>query len=91
MLNFINSLRQELSGAAAYQGKSRVSCLLHELPQKFSVGVKNRGKDNFQCISYLSITKYRIKRLIANSSSCTITEFSKLLNYCLTAVKSQVL
>ena len=41
-----------------------------------------------RCTGYLNSIKIPYKaRFIANSSSCTITEFSKLLTSCLTAVK----
>ena len=41
-----------------------------------------------RCTGYLNSTKTPFKaRFIANSSSCTTTELSKLLTSCLTAVK----
>ena len=41
------------------------------------------------CTGYLNLYKRPYKaRFIANSSSCTTTELSKLLTSCLTAVKT---
>ena len=45
-----------------------------------------------RCIGYLSFIKKPYKaRFIANSSSCTTTELSKLLTSCLTAIKAKVI
>ena len=43
-----------------------------------------------RCSGYLNSMKPYKARFIANSSSCTTTERSKLLNYCLTAVKNML-
>ena len=44
-----------------------------------------------RCTRYLNSTKKTYKaRFIANSSSCTTTERSKLLTSCLTAVKNML-
>ena len=40
-----------------------------------------------RCTGYLNSIKIHKARCIANSSSCTTTELSKLLTSCLTAVK----
>ena len=54
--------------------------------------LRNAKTDFLRCIGYLSFTKDPIKaRFIANSSSCTTTELSKLLTSCLTAVKNHVI
>ena len=54
--------------------------------------LRNAKTDFLRCIGYLSFTIHRIKHLfIANSSSCTTTELSKLLTSCLTAVKNHVI
>ena len=53
------------------------------LPLKFSVYVKDRH-DKLPMMYWLA-------RFIANSSSCTTTELSKLLTSCLTAVKTDVI
>ena len=40
-----------------------------------------------RCTGYLNSIKTYLARFIANSSSCTTTELSKLLTSCLTSVK----
>ena len=40
------------------------------------------------CTGYLNYIKTYKARFIANSSSCTTTELSKLLTMCLTAIKT---
>ena len=59
--------------------------------QKFAVNVKER-QDKLPTMFWLpKLHKRPYKaRFIANSSSCTTTELSKLLTSCLTAVKSRV-
>ena len=59
---------------------------LNDLPVKFSVCV-NEGQDKLPTMSWLpKLHKRPYKaRFIANSSSCTTTELSKLLTSCLTA------
>ena len=44
-----------------------------------------------RCTGYLNSIKTYKARFIANSSSCTTKEFSKLLTSCLTAVKKHVI
>ena len=44
-----------------------------------------------RCTGYLKSIKPYKARFIANSSSCTTTELSKLLTLCLTAVKNHVI
>ena len=41
-----------------------------------------------RCTGYLNSIKTYKARFIANSSSCTTTEISKLLTMCLTAIKT---
>ena len=49
-------------------------------------------RDFLHSISYLKCTKKPYKaRFIANSSSCTTTELSKLLTSCLTTIKNPVI
>ena len=50
--------------------------------------LRNAKSDFLRCIGYLSFTK---ARFIANSSSFTTTELSKLLTSCLTTVKNHVI
>ena len=63
-----------------------------DLPVKFSVCV-NEGQDKHPTMYWLpKLHKRPYKaKLIANSSSCTTTELSKLLTSCLTAIKSHVI
>ena len=57
-----------------------------------SVSKLKKIKTKFQrCTGYLNSIKTYKARLIANSSSCTTTELSKLLTSCLTAVKKHVI
>ena len=58
----------------------------NHLALKFSVCVKER-QDRFPTME----KKTYKARFIANSSSCTTTELSKLLTSCITAVKNHVI
>ena len=87
-LHYVNTLKQELDGTRAYletdtDEVSVVNAHLNDLPVKFSVCV-NEGQDKLRKRPYKA-------RFIANSSSCTTTELSKLLASCLTAIKSHVI
>ena len=48
-------------------------------------------RDFLHSIGYLNCTKTYKVRFIANSSSCTTTELSKLLTSCLTSIKNHVI
>ena len=49
-------------------------------------------RDFLHSIGYLNCTKNHIRaRFIANSSSCTTTELTKLLTFCLTTIKNHVI
>ena len=96
-LHYINTLKQELSGTKAYkvtseEEKSVVNGNCNHLALKFSVCVKER-QDRLPTMYWLpKLHKRPYKaRFIANSSSCTTTELSKLLTSCLTAVKNHVI
>ena len=96
-LHYINTLKQELSGTKAYketseEEKSVVNGHCNHLALKFSVCVKER-QDRFPTMYWLPKRHKRPykARFIANSSSCTTTELSKLLTSCLTAVKNHVI
>ena len=96
-LHYVNTLKQELDGTRAYletdtDEVSVVNAHLNDLPVKFSVCV-NEGQDKLPTMYWLpKLHKRPYKaRFIANSSSCTTTEFSKLLTSCLTAIKSHVI
>ena len=96
-LHYINTLKQELSGTKAYketseEEKSVVNGHCNHLALKFSVCVKER-QDRLPTMYWLpKLHKRPYKaRFIANSSSCSTTELSKLLTSCLTAVKNHVI
>ena len=96
-LHYVNTLKQELDGTRAYletdtDEVSVVNAHLNDLPLKFSVCV-NEGQDKLPTMYWLpKLHKRPYKaRFIANSSSCTTTELSKLLTSCLTAIKSHVI
>ena len=56
-----------------------------------SVSRLKKTKTKFlRCTGYLNSTKTYKARFMANSSSCTTTELSKLLTSCLTAVKNML-
>ena len=58
----------------------------------FLVSKLKKTKTRFlRCTGYLNSLKTYKARFIANSSSCTTTELSKLLTSCLTAVKKHVI
>ena len=84
-LHYINTLKLELSGTKAYketseEGKSVVNGHCNHLALTFSVCVKER-QDRLPSMYWLSKLHKRAykARFIANSSSCTTTELSKLL------------
>ena len=88
------TLKQELNGTKAYEEastdeKTVVDSHCNELPYKFAVNVKER-QHKLPTMYWLPKLHKRPNkaRFIANSSSCTTTELSKLLTSCLTAVKS---
>ena len=96
-LHYINTFKQELSGTKAYkktseEEKSVVNGYCNHLALKFSVCVKER-QDRLPTMYWLpKLHKKTYKaRFIANSSSCTTTELSKLLTSCLTAFKNHVI
>ena len=96
-LHYINTLKQNLDGTRAYletdtDEVSVVNAHLNDLPVKFFVCV-NEGQDKLPTMYWLpKLHKRPYKaKFIANSSSCTTTELSKLLTSCLTAIKSHVI
>ena len=97
LLHYINTLKQELNGTKAYEEtsideKSVVYSHSNEIPKKFAVDVNER-QDRLPTMYWLpKLHKRPYKaRFIANSSSCTSTELSKLLTSCITAIKSKVI
>ena len=96
-IHYVNTLKQEFDGTRAYletdtDEMSVVIAHLNDLPGKFSVCV-NEGQDKLPTMYWLpKLHKRPFKaRFIANSSSCTTTELSKLFTSCLTAIKSHVI
>ena len=96
-LHYIYTLKQKLNGTKAYEEtcideKSVVYSHSNEIPNKFAVDVKER-QDRLPTMYWLpKLHKRPYKaRFIANSSSCTTTELSKLLTSCLTAIKAIVI
>ena len=96
-LHYINTLKQEFNGTNAYKEastdeKTVVNSHSNELPYSFDVKVKER-QDKLPTMYWLpKLHKRPYKaKFIANSSSCTTTELSKLLTSCLTAVKSRAI
>ena len=90
----MNTLKQELNGTKAYEetSKDEKSVVYSHLNKKFAVNVKKR-QDRLPTMYWLpKLHKKPYKaRFIANSSSFTTTELSKLLTSCLTAIKAQVI
>ena len=69
-----------------------VNCHSNDLPNKFAVNVKERqDKHPTMHFSHKLHKRPYKARFIANSSSCTTTELSKLSTSCLTAIKSRVI
>ena len=96
-LHYINTLTQELSGIKIYketseEEKTLVNGYCNHLALDFSKCVKER-QDTLPTMYWLPKLHKRLyeARSIANSSSCTTTELSKLLNSCLTSVKNRVI
>ena len=98
-LHCINTLKQELNDTKAYEEtsineKSVVYNHSNEIPNKFAVHVDvKEGQDRLPTMYWLPKLHKRLynARFIANSSSCTTTELSKLLTSCLTAIKAKVI
>ena len=96
-LHYINTLKQELNGTKAYEEtsmdeKSVIYSHSNEISNKFAVDVKE-SQNRLPTMHWLpKLHKRPYKaRFIANSSSCTTTELSKLLTSCLTAIKAKVI
>ena len=91
-LHYINTLKQELSGTKAYketfeEKKSVMNGHCNHLALNSFVCVKER-QDRLPMYWLPKLHKRRYTaRCIANTSSCTTTELSKLLTSHLTAVK----
>ena len=94
LLLYINTLKQELSGTKTYEQTSEkeksviINHIFHNAT-RFAVSV---NKDQERLPTFYWLPKLHKKpykaRFIANSSSCTTTEISKLLTSCLTTIKN---
>ena len=96
-LHYINTLKQEHNGTKAYEEppideKAVVYSHSNGIPKRFAVDVKER-QDRLPTMYWLPKFQKRPykARFIANSSSSTTTELSKLLTSCLTAIKAEVI
>ena len=92
-LYYINTLIQELGSTKTYKRiftdeSSIVNTHSIDITAKFAVSIKEK-QDRLPTLYWLpKLHKRPYKaRFIANSSSCTTTNLSKLLTSCLTAVK----
>ena len=97
-LHYNNTLKQELNGTKAYEEtyideKSVVYSHSNEIPNNFVVDVKERQDmlPTMYWLPKLHKRPYKARFDIANSSSCTTTELSKLFTSCLTAIKAKVI
>ena len=96
-LHYINTLKQELGGTKAYEQtsekeKSVINNHIFHNATRFAVSV-NEDRERlptFYWLPKLHRKTYKA-RFIANSSSCTTTELSKLLTFCLTTIKNALL
>ena len=95
---YINTLKRELVDTNAYKLQPSLSEKVivdghsgHTVIQPYIFGVKAKGNQEKVPMLYwlpkLHKKPYKV-RFIANSSSCTTTELSKLLTLCLIAVKN---
>ena len=96
-MHYIDTLKQELSGTKAYEQtsekeKSVINNHIFHNATRFAVSV-NEDQDRLPTFYWLpKLHKKPYKaRFIANSSSCTTTELSKLLTSCLTTIKNHVI
>ena len=79
-------------GETSIDEKSVLYSHSNEIPNKFAVDVEERQNrlPTMYWLPKLHKRPYKV-RFIANSSSCTTTELSKLLTSCLTAIKAKVI
>ena len=96
-MHYINTLKQELGGTKAYEQtsekeKSVINNHIFHNATRFAVSV-NEDQERLPTFYWLpKLHKKPCKaRFIANSSSCTTTELSKLLTSCLTTIKNTLL
>ena len=97
-MHYINTLKQELGGTKAYEQtsekkkKSVIDNHIFHNATRFAVSVNEDQErlPTFYWLPKLHKKPYKA-RFIANSSSCTTTELSKLLTSCLTTIKNTLL
>ena len=96
-MHFINTLKQELGGTKAYEQtsekeKSVINNHIIHNATRFAVSV-NEDQERLPTFYWLpKLHKKTYKtRFIANSSSCTTTELSKLLTSSLSTIKENVI
>ena len=96
-MHYIDTLKQELSGNKAYEQtsekeKSVINNHIFHNATRFAVSVNEDQErlPTFYWLPKLHKKPYKA-RFIANSSSCTTTELSKLLTSCLTTIKTHVI
>ena len=96
-MHYIDTLKQELSGTNAYEQtsekeKSVINNHIFHNATRFAVSVNEDQErlPTFYWLPKLHEKPYKT-RFIANSSSCTTTELSKLLISCLTTIKNHVI
>ena len=96
-MHYIDTLKQELSGTKAYEQtsekeKSVINNHIFHNATRFAVSVNEDQErlPTFYWLPKLHKKPYKA-RFIANSSSCTTTELSKLLTSCLTTIKNHVI
>ena len=96
-MHYINTLKQELGGTKAYEQtsekeKSVINNHIIHNATRFAVSVNEDQErlPTFYWLPKLHKKPYKA-RFIANSSSCTTTELSKLLTSCLTTIKNMLL
>ena len=96
-LQYIDTLKQELSGTKAYEQTSEkekfvINNHIFHNATRFAVSVNEDQErlPTFYLLPKLHKKPYKA-RFIANSSSCTTTELSKLLTSCLTTIKNHVI
>ena len=95
LFDYVNTIQQELGSTKAYElqplaeERSVVNDHICFSATKFAVCV-TEGQDKLPTLYWLpKLHKRPYKaRFIANSSSCTTTELSKILTSCLTAIKN---
>ena len=99
-MHYIDTLKQELSGTKAYEQtsekeKSVINNHIFHNATRFATLPVSFNEDQERLPTFYWLPKqHKIPykaRFIANSSSCTTTELSKLLTSCLTTIKNHVI